>query len=196
MEGVQEPLARLAAKAYISQAAVMQTANTIDHGVKPAVPSAILKSQLTEFQREMMIDAMDVHGGRTVTLGPRNYSGDRFQRHAGVDHRRGRQIMTRNLMIFGQGAIRCHPYVLDELAAKDNNDFAAFDKLFFRHTGLIFGNAARAFTQALGLGRAEGTVRLPGQALCAGSGTPLLRLRPVRRRRPWPASAPSSSSAR
>ncbi len=155
MEGVQEPLARLAAKAYISQAAVMQTANTIDHGVKPAVPSAILKSQLTEFQREMMIDAMDVHGGRTVTLGPRNYLGIGFSATPVSITVEGANIMTRNLMIFGQGAIRCHPYVLDELAAKDNNDFAAFDKLFFRHTGLIFGNAARAFTQALGLGRAE-----------------------------------------
>lgn len=153
MEGVQEPLARIAAKAYISQAAVMQTANTIDHGVKPAVPSAILKSQLTEFQRDMLADAMDVHGGRTVTLGPRNYLGIGYSANPVSITVEGANIMTRNLMVFGQGAIRCHPYVLEELAAKDADDFDAFDRLFFRHVGLIFGNAARAFTQALGIGR-------------------------------------------
>ncbi|MCD6439364.1 MAG: DUF1974 domain-containing protein, partial [Halomonas sp.] len=67
----------------------------------------------------------------------------------------GANIMTRNLMIFGQGAIRCHPYVLDELAAKDANDVKAFDKAFFGHAGLIFGNAARAFTLGFGLGKAN-----------------------------------------
>ncbi|MCK5886362.1 MAG: acyl-CoA dehydrogenase, partial [Alcanivorax sp.] len=73
MEGVQAPLARIAAKTYIAQAAVNHTANMIDRGEKPAVPSAILKYHLTEFQREILTDAMDVHGGKTVTLGPRNY---------------------------------------------------------------------------------------------------------------------------
>jgi len=65
----------------------------------------------------------------------------------------GANIMTRNLMIFGQGAIRCHPYVLEELAAKDADDIQAFDRAFFGHAGLIFGNAARAFTQGLGIGK-------------------------------------------
>ncbi|RXE47979.1 acyl-CoA dehydrogenase [Chromohalobacter israelensis] len=153
MEGVQEPLARIAAHAYIAQAAVMQTANTIDHGVKPAVPSAILKSQLTEFQRSMLADAMDVHGGRTVTLGPRNYLGIAYSANPVSITVEGANIMTRNLMIFGQGAIRCHPYVLDELAAKDDNDLAAFDKAIFGHAGMVFGNAARAFTQGLGIGK-------------------------------------------
>ncbi|MDO0944939.1 acyl-CoA dehydrogenase [Chromohalobacter israelensis] len=155
MEGVQEPLARIAAHAYIAQAAVMQTANTIDHGVKPAVPSAILKSQLTEFQRSMLADAMDVHGGRTVTLGPRNYLGIAYSANPVSITVEGANIMTRNLMIFGQGAIRCHPYVLDELAAKDDNDLAAFDKAIFGHAGMVFGNAARAFTQGLGIGKSR-----------------------------------------
>ncbi|MCK0768273.1 acyl-CoA dehydrogenase [Chromohalobacter canadensis] len=153
MEGVQEPLARIAAHAYIAQAAVMQTANTIDHGVKPAVPSAILKSQLTEFQRSMLADAMDVHGGRTVTLGPRNYLGIAYAANPVSITVEGANIMTRNLMIFGQGAIRCHPYVLDELAAKDNDDLPAFDQAIFRHAGMVFGNAARAFTLGLGIGK-------------------------------------------
>ena len=155
MEGVQEPLARIAAHSYIAKAAVNQTANMIDKGEKPAVPSAILKYHLTEYQRSVLADAMDVHGGKTVTLGPRNYLGISHAGSAVSITVEGANIMTRSLMIFGQGAIRCHPYVLRELAAKDNDDFAAFDEAFFGHAGLIFGNAARAFTQALGLGRAE-----------------------------------------
>ncbi|MDR5867682.1 acyl-CoA dehydrogenase [Halomonas koreensis] len=153
MEGVQEPLARMAALGYIAQAAVYQTANTIDHGEKPAVPSAILKSQLTEFQRDILADAMDIHGGKAVTLGPRNYLGIGYSANPVAITVEGANIMTRNLMIFGQGAIRCHPYVLEELAAKDADDVGAFDRAFFGHAGLILGNAARALTQGLGLGR-------------------------------------------
>ncbi|PRY65772.1 acyl-CoA dehydrogenase [Vreelandella songnenensis] len=153
MEGVQEPLARMAAMGYIAQATVYQTANLIDHGEKPAVPSAILKSQLTEFQRVILSDAMDVHGGKAVTIGPRNYLGIGYSANPVAITVEGANIMTRNLMIFGQGAIRCHPYVLDELAAKDANDINAFDKAFFGHAGLIFGNAARAFTMGLGFGK-------------------------------------------
>ncbi|QSP96429.1 acyl-CoA dehydrogenase [Marinobacter salinisoli] len=155
MEGVQEPLARIAGKTYIAQSAVNHTANMIDQGEKPAVPSAILKYHLTEFQRDVLTDAMDVHGGKAVTLGPRNYLGTSFSGAAVSITVEGANIMTRSLMIFGQGAIRCHPYVLKELAAKDNDDIQAFDKAFFGHAGLIFGNAARAFTQAIGAGRAE-----------------------------------------
>ncbi|WP_136248976.1 acyl-CoA dehydrogenase [Halomonas borealis] len=155
MEGVQEPLARMAALGYIAQAAVYQTANTIDHGEKPAVPSAILKSQLTEFQRLILADAMDIHGGKAVTLGPRNYLGIGYSANPVAITVEGANIMTRNLMIFGQGAIRCHPYVLEELAAKDNDDVSAFDSAFFGHAGLIFGNAARALTLGFGLGRAS-----------------------------------------
>ncbi|WP_416137392.1 acyl-CoA dehydrogenase [Halomonas sp. HK25] len=153
MEGVQEPLARMSALGYIAQAAVYQTANTIDRGEKPAVPSAILKSQLTEFQRVILSDAMDIHGGKAVTLGPRNYLGIGYSANPVAITVEGANIMTRNLMIFGQGAIRCHPYVLEELAAKDADDIQAFDKAFFGHAGLIFGNAARALTQGLGIGK-------------------------------------------
>lgn len=155
MEGVQEPLARIAAQTYIAQSAVNQTANMIDKGEKPAVPSAILKYHLTEMQRAVLTDAMDVHGGKTVTLGPRNYLGIGFSGAAVSITVEGANIMTRSLMIFGQGAIRCHPYVLKELAAKDNDDIDAFDDAFFGHAGLIFGNAARAFTQALGIGKPD-----------------------------------------
>ncbi|MDX1497564.1 MAG: acyl-CoA dehydrogenase, partial [Salinisphaeraceae bacterium] len=155
MEGVQEPLARIAASTYIAQASVNHTANMIDKGEKPAVPSAILKYHLTEMQRNVLTDAMDVHGGKTVTLGPRNYLGIGYAGAAVSITVEGANIMTRSLMIFGQGAIRCHPYVLQELAAKDNDDIKAFDEAFFGHAGLIFGNAARALTQAFGIGKAD-----------------------------------------
>ncbi|ROT99837.1 acyl-CoA dehydrogenase [Marinobacter sp. R17] len=155
MEGVQGPLARIAGLTYIAQSSVYQTANMVDKGEKPAVPSAILKYHLTEMQRQCLTDAMDVHGGKTVTLGPRNYLGIGYSGSAVSITVEGANIMTRSLMIFGQGAIRCHPYVLEELAAKDNDDVDAFDRAFFGHAGLIFGNAARAFTQGLGLGHPD-----------------------------------------
>ncbi|WP_394170027.1 acyl-CoA dehydrogenase [Saccharospirillum alexandrii] len=155
MEGVQVPLARIASMAYIARATVRHTANMIDSGEKPAVPSAILKSQLTEFQRQMVTDAMDVHGGKTVTLGPRNYLGIGYSSTAVSITVEGANIMTRSLMIFGQGAIRCHPWVLKELEAKDNNDISAFDKAIFGHIGMAAGNVARSLTAALGIPTGE-----------------------------------------
>jgi len=98
-------------------------------------------------------DAMDIHGGKAVTLGPRNYLGIGYSANPVAITVEGANIMTRNLMIFGQGAIRCHPYVLEELAAKEADDVHAFDKAFFGHAGLIVGNAARAVTQGLGVGK-------------------------------------------
>ncbi|MFG1496791.1 acyl-CoA dehydrogenase [Saccharospirillum sp. HFRX-1] len=151
MEGVKVPLARIAAMGYIARATVAHTANMIDNGQKPAVPSTILKSQLTEFQRQMVTDAMDVHGGKTVTLGPRNYLGIGYSATAVSITVEGANIMTRSLMVFGQGAIRCHPYVLDELAAKDADDIKAFDKAIFGHLGMVAGNVARSFSAALGV---------------------------------------------
>lgn len=151
MEGVKVPLARIASMAYIARATVAHTANMIDNGQKPAVPSTILKSQLTEFQRQMVTDAMDVHGGKTVTLGPRNYLGIGYAATAVSITVEGANIMTRSLMVFGQGAIRCHPWVLDELAAKDADDIKAFDKAIFGHLGMVSGNVARSFSAALGV---------------------------------------------
>ncbi len=151
MEGVQVPLARIASMAYIARATVSHTANMLDAGETPAVPSAILKSQLTEFQRQMVIDAMDVHGGKTVTLGPRNYLGTGYSSTAVAITVEGANIMTRSLIIFGQGAIRCHPWVLKELEANDADDTGAFDKAIFGHIGMAAGNVARSLTAALGI---------------------------------------------
>ncbi|NWO05947.1 MAG: DUF1974 domain-containing protein, partial [Alteromonadaceae bacterium] len=159
MEGVQEPLARMASLAYITQATVYQTANLIDHGEKPAVPSAILKSQLTEFQRVLLSDAMDVHGGKAVTLGPRNYLGIGYSANPVAITVEGANIMTRNLMIFGQGAIRCHPFIVEEIEAAnmDDPDQAAkkFDGVFYRHLAHTTRNAMRAFLHGLTKGWLE-----------------------------------------
>ncbi|WP_305856649.1 acyl-CoA dehydrogenase [Balneatrix alpica] len=150
MEGVQAPLARLAASVYVASAAVNHTAQMIDNGQKPAVPSAILKYHLTEMQRQMAMDAMDIHGGKAVTLGPRNYLGILFAATPVAITVEGANIMTRSLMIFGQGVIRCHPWVLKELAAKDADDLAGFDQALMGHLGYVYRNAARAFCGALG----------------------------------------------
>ncbi|RRJ83826.1 acyl-CoA dehydrogenase [Aestuariirhabdus litorea] len=166
MEGVQAPLARIAAQAYIARATVRHTANMIDAGEKPAVPSAILKSQLTEFQRQMLIDAMDVHGGKAVTLGPRNYLGLSYAATATSITVEGANIMTRSLMIFGQGAVRCHPWVLPELEAANSDNLSAFDKAIFSHIGMVAGNAARAFSAGLGLPMEQ--TPLPGEAQVYG----------------------------
>ena len=151
MEGVQVPLARIASMSYIARATVAHTANMIDNGEKPAVPSAILKSQLTEYQRTILSDAMDVHGGKAVTLGPRNYLGIGFSATPVAITVEGANIMTRSLMIFGQGAIRSHPWVLKELEAKQADDIRAFDKAIFGHIGMAAGNVARSLSAGLGV---------------------------------------------
>jgi acyl-CoA dehydrogenase len=104
-------------------------------------------------QRAILTDAMDVHGGKTVTLGPKNYLGIGYSSSAVSITVEGANIMTRSLMIFGQGAIRCHPYVLQELAAKNSDDAKAFDRAVFSHVGLVLGNATRALTLGLGIAK-------------------------------------------
>ncbi len=116
-EGVEAALARIAANAYATSALSRMTATAVDLGEKPAVSSAIAKYHATEMAREVIKDAMDVHGGKGVILGPRNYLGRGWQGIPVSITVEGANIMTRNLMIFGQGAIRCHPYVLKEMEA-------------------------------------------------------------------------------
>ena len=109
-EGVEAALARIAGNAYATSALSRMTATAVDLGEKPAVTSAIAKYHTTEMAREVIKDAMDVHGGKGVILGPRNYLGRGWQGIPVSITVEGANIMTRNLMIFGQGAIRCHPY--------------------------------------------------------------------------------------
>src|SRR5690606_15701083 len=114
-EGVQEALARIAGHTYAITALAESTAAAVDRGEKPAVPSAIAKYHATETGRMVIKDAMDVHGGKGIVLGPKNYLGRCWQGSPISITVEGANILTRSLMIFGQGAIRCHPWVLKEM---------------------------------------------------------------------------------
>lgn len=152
-EGVGEALARIAGHTYIMNAAVSVTAGAIDQGEKPAVPSAILKYHCTEMGRKVANDTMDVHGGKAIMMGPKNYAGRPYMATPIAITVEGANILTRSLIIFGQGAIRCHPYVLRELQAAQDPDIdrglAEFDDALFSHIGYAISNAARAFFLAL-----------------------------------------------
>ena len=138
-EGVEEALARIAANTYSTSALSRQTAAAVDAGEKPSVPGALAKYHCTELSREVLKDAMDIHGGKGIILGPRNYLGRGWQGAPIWITVEGANILTRSLMIFGQGAIRCHPYVLDEMKAMQIEDeeerLNRFDELLFKHVG-------------------------------------------------------------
>ncbi len=152
-EGVGEALARIAGHTYIMNAAVSVTAGAIDQGEKPAVPSAILKYHCTEMGRKVANDAMDVHGGKAIMMGPKNYIGRSYMATPIAITVEGANILTRSLIIFGQGAMRCHPYVLRELNAAQDVDtergLVDFDDALFSHIGYAISNAARSFFLAL-----------------------------------------------
>lgn len=152
-EGVGEALARIAGLTYIVDAGRSVTAAAVDQGARPSVPSAILKYHCTEMGRKIANDAMDIHGGKGICLGPKNYLGRGYQSVPIAITVEGANILTRSLIIFGQGAIRCHPYVLKEMeAAREDNDetaINAFDDALFGHIGYALSNAARAFFMAL-----------------------------------------------
>ena len=162
-EGVEEALARIAGNAYAAAALSQATAAAVDRGEKPAVPSAIAKYHATEMAREVARDAMDIHGGKGVILGPMNYLGRGWQAAPISITVEGANIMTRSLMIFGQGAIRCHPWVLKEMQAALHPDPAVrlreFDANLFGHIGFAISNAVRSWV--LGLTSAR-TGKAPG----------------------------------
>ena len=152
-DGVGEALARIAGNTYIMNAAISITSGAIDQGEKPAVPSAILKYHCTELGRKVGMDAMDVHGGKAVMMGPKNYLGRAYMAAPIAITVEGANILTRSLIIFGQGAIRCHPFVLRELNAAQDKDEARglveFDDALFSHVGYAISNLARSFFLAL-----------------------------------------------
>ena len=152
-EGVESVLARMAGLTYTMDAARSVTAGAIDGGEKPSVPSAMLKYHVTEMSRIVANDGMDVHGGKGICLGPRNYMGRGYQAIPIAITVEGANILTRSLIIFGQGAIRCHPFVLKEMNAARNPDRAKgvdeFDRALFGHIGFTISNAVRSFIMAL-----------------------------------------------
>ena len=152
-EGIEEALARIGGYTYAISALSRATAAAVDRGEKPSVPSAIAKYHATELGREIARDVMDVHGGKGVILGPKNYVGRAWQGAPIAITVEGANILTRSMMIFGQGAIRCHPYVLKELQAAQMPDYSerlrAFDRALFGHIGFAVSNAVRSFVLGL-----------------------------------------------
>lgn len=148
-EGVEEALARIGGRAYAITALAQATAQAVDRGEKPAVPSAIAKYHCTNMGRQVVQDAMDIHGGKGIILGPRNYLGRSWQYTPIGITVEGANIMTRSLMIFGQGAILCHPWVMKEMQAAQNPDtkhgLMDFDAAFSLHARDGASNAVRAF---------------------------------------------------
>ena len=164
-EGVEEALARIGGHAYAISALARASAAAVDRGEKPAVPSAIAKYHTTELGRDVAKDVMDVHGGKGVQLGPKNYAARAWQTAPIAITVEGANIMTRSLMIFGQGAIRCHPYVLKEMEALKIADYRqslkAFDAALFGHVGFAISNAVRSLVLGLTFARIG---RVPGDA--------------------------------
>jgi acyl-CoA dehydrogenase len=156
-EGVQSIIARMVGLTYIMDAARSVTAGAIDGGEKPSVPSAMLKYHVTEMGRQVANDAMDVHGGKGICLGPRNYLGRGYESVPIAITVEGANVLTRSLIIFGQGAVRCHPFVLREMNAARDPDRRAgvdrFDAALFGHIGFALSNAVRSFIMALTLAR-------------------------------------------
>jgi len=152
-EGIEEPLTRMGGNLYMMDAARMMTAVGIDLGEKPSVISGIVKYHVTERSRRVVNDAMDIQGGKGISLGPSNFMGRAYQQIPVSITVEGANILTRSLIIFGQGAIRCHPYVLKEMLATRNPDRAQaardFDRALWGHVGFTVTNAVRALVMGL-----------------------------------------------
>jgi acyl-CoA dehydrogenase len=153
LEGVEEALGRIAAHCYMMDATRIMSAGAVDLGEKPAVLSAIAKYHMTERARQCVNDGMDIVGGKGICLGPNNWIGRGYQLSPVAITVEGANILTRTLIIFGQGAIRCHPYVLREMrAAKEMYGAEAsreFDDAFTCHAGHVLRNGVRAFVLGL-----------------------------------------------
>jgi acyl-CoA dehydrogenase len=153
MEGVEEAMARIGGYAYMADASTTMSVGSIDLGEKPSVISAITKYHMTERMRQAVIDAMDVHGGKGICMGPNNYLARGYQGAPVAITVEGANILTRNMIIYGQGAIRCHPYVLAELQAAQLDDeraaVTAFDRALFGHIGFSISNFFRTFWLSL-----------------------------------------------
>ncbi len=150
-EGIEEPLARIGGFTYLLEAARRYVCGALDAGQKPAVVTAIAKYNATELWRKVVNDGMDVLGGAAISRGPRNLLAHGYIGTPICITVEGANILTRTLMIFGQGAIRCHPYAYKELEAIAGNDAAAFDKAFWPHLGHVLKTAVRS--ALLGLSR-------------------------------------------
>lgn len=160
-EGVEEALARIGGKAYAISALSQATAAAVDRGDVPSVPSAIAKYHCTNAGRDIAKDIMDVIGGKGIILGPRNFAGRSWQAAPIAITVEGANIMTRSLLIFGQGSILCHPYILKEMRAAQDPDgkagLEALDGALYAHIGGAISNATRSFWFGLTGSRLQAT---------------------------------------
>lgn len=152
-EGVEEALARIGGLAYMMEAGRLLTVSGLDGGEKPSVVTAILKCYNTEFMRRVINDSMDVHGGRGICMGPSNYIARAYQTLPIGITVEGANILTRSMIIFGQGAIRCHPFLVREMeaATREDGDAAdlAFDQALRGHAEYFLANFCRAVIYGL-----------------------------------------------
>ncbi|QUN04476.1 acyl-CoA dehydrogenase FadE [Shewanella yunxiaonensis] len=148
LEGIEEPMARIGGNAYLMDAVTALTTTGIDLGEKPSVISAIVKYHLTDRMQKCLIDGMDIHGGKGICLGPNNYLGRAYQAAPIAVTVEGANILTRSMIIYGQGAIRCHPYILAEMEAafddNPNRGLRQFDMALFGHIGFSLSNFVRS----------------------------------------------------
>lgn len=151
--GVEEPLARIGGLTYLMDAARLYTCGAVDQGEQPAVISAIAKYQTTELARQIVNDGMDILGGAGICRGPRNLLANIYTAIPISITVEGANILTRTMMIFGQGVIRCHPYVYSEVLALEQGEVATFDRAIWPHLGLIVRNGCRAGILNLTRGR-------------------------------------------
>lgn len=146
-EGVEEVLARIAGMTYLLESTRLLTLSAIDNNIRPVVGSAIAKYHMTEMSRQITIDAMDVHGGRGIMLGPKNYLARCYEGMPISITVEGANILTRNLIIYGQGLIRCHPYLRKEMEALWNKNtkqgIQDFDKALCQHIRYALSNLTR-----------------------------------------------------
>ena len=148
-EGIEEPMAQIGGFNYLMDAARRYTCAALDTGEKPAVITAIAKYNFTELGRKIVNDAMDIQGGAGISRGPRNIFAHQYTALPIAITVEGANILARSLMIFGQGAIRCHPYAYDEIDALTRGDVKAFDNAFWKHIGHIVQNMSRSFLMSL-----------------------------------------------
>lgn len=153
-EGIEEPMARIGGMAYTLEAARRFTCGGLDGGAKPAVASAIAKYYFTESMRDVVNDAMDICGGAGISRGPRNMLAHVYFAAPISITVEGANILTRTLMIFGQGAIRCHPYAENEISALEKGDVKGFDFAFFGHVGHVVHNLSRSIVLSITRGHA------------------------------------------
>lgn len=148
-EGVAAALGRLGGQTFAVAATARMTAGAVDLGEKPAVASAIAKYHCTDLMRAASLDAMDIHGGKGVMRGPSNWVASAYQSAPIYTTVEGANILTRSMIIYGQGAMRCHPYLAQELIALQDGDEARFDELLFAHLGWLGSVKVRALVHAL-----------------------------------------------